>query len=301
MAVAPDLRGCALNDRYELDELIGEGAFGRVYKGLDRRLARAVAVKVIKPWWSEDPEWVRRFERETQLLARVDDPGIVQIFDVGHAPEGLYYVAELVDGESLASRLRRGPMDPWEGCEIAEQLCRALAHAHAQNIVHRDVKPANVLISARGRVKVGDFGVAHLADASSDGASTMIVGTPRYMAPEQGQGHPATPATDVYSVGVILYEMLAGHPPFPGSSPVELALRHVQDPPPPLGPDTPATLRSIVERALAKDPAERFADAGAMARALADARTARQAVRRPTPRRPAPMSRDAPAPPRGAP
>src|SRR6202022_3982100 len=127
-----------------LHALIGEGAFGCVYRGIDRRLARAVAVKVIKPWGSEDPEWVRRFELETQLLARVDDPGIVRIFDVGHAPEGLYYVAELVDGESLASRLRRGPTTPWEACELAGQLCLALAHAHAQSIVHRDVKPANV-------------------------------------------------------------------------------------------------------------------------------------------------------------
>jgi eukaryotic-like serine/threonine-protein kinase len=199
--VAPDLRGRALNGRYELHALIGEGTFGLVYRGIDRRLARAVAVKVIKPWWSEDPEWMRRFEREAQLLARVDDPGIVRIFDVGHAPEGLYYVSELVDGESLASRLASGPMAPWEACEVAEQLCGALAQAHAQRIVHRDIKPGNILISARGQVKVGDFGVADVADASNEGASITIVGTPRYMAPEQGQGRPATTATDVYSVG----------------------------------------------------------------------------------------------------
>jgi serine/threonine protein kinase len=152
MPHAPDLSGCALDGRYELHELIGEGAFGRVYRGLDRRLVRPVAVKVIKPWWAEDPDWALNFEREAQLLARVNDPGIVQIFDVGQAAEGLYYVAELVDGESLADRLRRGPIAPWAACEIAEQLCRALAQAHAQNVVHRDVKPANVLISAHGRV-----------------------------------------------------------------------------------------------------------------------------------------------------
>jgi hypothetical protein len=279
--VAPDLRGRVLDDRYELHALIGEGAFGRVYRGVDRRLARAVAVKVIKPWWSEDPEWMRRFERETQLLARIDDPGIVRIFDVGHAPEGLYYVAELVEGESLASRLASGPMSLAEACGIAEQLCRALAQAHAQHIVHRDVKPGNVLISTRGQVKVGDFGVARLADAGSEGASTTLAGTPRYMAPEQAQGRPATPATDVYSVGVILYEMLAGQPPFPGSSPVELALRHLQDPPPPLGSSIPKELRSIVERALAKEPGDRYVDAGAMARALAAARETVRGVRRP--------------------
>ena len=123
----PDLSGSALDDRYELHAVIGEGAFGRVYEGLDRRLARPVAVKVIKPWWTEDPDWVATFERETRMLARVCEPGIVQIFDVGNAPEGRYYVSELVDGENLAQRLRRGPLPPWEACGFAGQLCRALA------------------------------------------------------------------------------------------------------------------------------------------------------------------------------
>ncbi len=271
MPHAPDLAGCALDGRYELHELIGEGAFGRVYRGLDRRLARPVAVKVIKPWWAEDPDWALNFEREAQLLARVNDPGIVQIFDVGQAAEGLYYVAELVDGESLADRLRRGPIAPRAAREIAEQLCRALAQAHAQNVVHRDVKPANVLISAHGRVKVGDFGVALLAEGSTDGGSATVVGTPRYMAPEQAQGRPATPATDVYSVGIVLYEMLAGEPPFTGTSVASLALAHVGDAPAPLGPAAPPALDRVVARALAKDPAARYEDAGAMADALSEA------------------------------
>jgi hypothetical protein len=268
----PDLSGSALDDRYELHAVIGEGAFGRVYEGRDRRLARSVAVKVIKPWWTEDPEWVAMFERETQLLARVSDPGIVQIFDVGHAPQGLYYVSELVDGENLASRLRRGRLPAWEACGVAVQLCRALARAHAQSIVHRDVKPANILLSTQGRVKVGDFGVARLAEGSTDDAAATIVGTPRYMAPEQGRGLPTTPATDVYSVGVVLYEMLAGRPPFAGDSVVELALRHVEDPPPPLSVRLPRSLVQIDERALAKDPAERYADGAEMAEALVAAR-----------------------------
>ncbi len=168
--------------------MIGEGTFGRVYRGRDRRLARQVAVKVIKPWWAEDPDWVQSFEREAQLLASISDPGIVQIFDVGSAPEGLYYVAELVAGESLAHRLLAGPLDPAAAVDIAEQLSRALARAHAQRVVHRDVKPANVLLSPDGRVKVGDFGVARLAEGSSDGVGATIVGTPRYMAPEQARG-----------------------------------------------------------------------------------------------------------------
>jgi eukaryotic-like serine/threonine-protein kinase len=280
MPRAPDLSGRALDGRYELLAVIGEGTFGRVYSGLDRRLARPVAVKVIKPWWAEDPVWVRSFEREAQLLARVHDPGIVQIFDVGHADEGLYYVAELVDGESLATRLRRGPIPARQAREIAEQLCRALTPAHDQRVVHRDIKPANVLISADGRVKVADFGVARLAEGSTDGGAATIVGTPRYMAPEQARGRPTSPATDVYAIGIVLYEMLSGQPPFVEKSAVELALRHLHDHPPPLAAGTPAALVAIVDRALAKDPAARYADGAAMAAALAAARAPVSAPRR---------------------
>ncbi len=274
MPAAPDLVGHALDGRYELLELIGEGTFGRVYRGYDRRLEREVAIKVIKPWWSEDPEWAESFGREAQLLARVSDPGIVQIYDVGEADEGRYYVTELVDGESLAALLRRGDrLDAWRAGEIAEHICRALEHAHAEHIVHRDIKPANVLISSHGRVKVGDLGVARLAEGgTTDGGTATIVGTPRYMAPEQANGQPVTPATDVYSAGIVLYEMLAGHPPFNGDSAVEIALRHVQAPVPPLPSGTPGSLEMVVSRALAKEPADRYQSAAEMARALAQAR-----------------------------
>ncbi|HEY1518937.1 MAG TPA: protein kinase [Solirubrobacteraceae bacterium] len=273
MPYAPDLAGCALDGRYELHALIGEGTFGRVYRGYDRRLARPVAIKVIKPWWAEDPDGAESFEREAQLLARVSDPGIVQIFDVGQAEEGLYFVTELVEGESLAGRLkRRGPLSAWEACEIGEQLCRALEHAHAEHIVHRDIKPANVLISERGQVKVGDLGIARLAEGSTDGGTATIVGTPRYMAPEQASGLPVTPATDVYSAGIVLYETLAGRTPFGGDSAIEIALQHVQMQPPRLPPGTPRSLEAVVRRALAKDPADRYQSAVAMAEALADAR-----------------------------
>ena len=272
MPYAPDLSGCALDDRYELHAVIGEGAFGRVYRGRDRRLERTVAIKLIKPWWSEDPEWARSFEREARLLARVSDPGIVQIFDVGQAEEGLYYVSELVEGESLAGRLARGPMAVSEATAIAEQLCRALERAHSRQVVHRDVKPANLLISPDGQIKVGDFGVARLAEGSSDGAGATIVGTPRYMAPEQARGHRVTPATDVYSAGIVLYEMLAGYPPFNDGPAVELALRHLRDTPPPLPAHVPPALAAVVSRALAKEPGQRYASGGDMARALAAAR-----------------------------
>jgi serine/threonine-protein kinase len=268
---APDLSGLALDGRYQLQAVIGEGTFGRVYRGRDRRLARQVAVKVIKPWWSEDPDWARRFEREAQLTARVNDPHIVQIHDVGHAEEGLYYVAELVDGESVAARLRRGSVAADEACDITEQLCRALASAHSRRVVHGDVKPANVLISSSGLVKVTDFGMARLLSGSGHEVTGTIAGTPSYMAPEQARGRGTTPSTDLYSIGVVLYEMLAGQPPFRGDSPVELALRHLQEPPPPLPSTTPPALATVVERALAKEPNKRYADAREMADAVAAA------------------------------
>lgn len=258
-----------LDGRYELRGLIGQGTFGRVYRGHDQRLNRRVAVKVIKPWWTEDPEWAKRFEREAQLMARISHPGIVQIHDIGHDQGSLYYVAELIDGESLADRLKHGPIPPRQARELAEQLCRALAAAHADRVVHRDVKPGNVLIDRGGRVKVGDFGVARLAEGSSEGVAGTILGTPRYMSPEQARGRFPTPATDVYGAGVVLYEMLAGHPPFLESSAIELALRHLSDPPPPLPDQIPPALAAIVSRALAKEPNERYPTAREMADALA--------------------------------
>ncbi len=261
-----------LDGRYELGEVIGQGTFGRVYRGYDRRLARPVAVKVIKPWWTEDPQWTERFEREAQLMARLGDPGIIQIYDIGQAEQGAYYVAELVEGESLAHRLGRGPLSPADALDVAEQLCRALSHAHARSVVHRDVKPGNVLLARGGRVKVGDFGVARLAEGTADGPAGTVLGTPRYMAPEQTRGARPTPATDVYGAGVVLYEMLAGRPPFTERSAIELALAHLSDPPPPLPRHVPSRLEEIVSRALAKDPANRFADGGEMADALMEAR-----------------------------
>jgi hypothetical protein len=268
MPQAPDLAGCALNDRYELHALIGEGAFGRVYRGFDRRLARPVAVKVIKPWWAEDSTWVERFEREARLLARITDPRIVHIYDIGDADEGPYYVAELVEGESLAERLLRGALAVAAAKSVAEQLCEALGGAHAQGVVHCDVKPANVLLAADGMVKVGDFGVARLAESTSQAPSATVAGTPRYMSPEQARGRPPTPATDVYSAGVVLYEMLVGEPPFAHGSAVELGLRHVQEQPPALPAEVPPALRAVVSTALAKDPADRYGDGAEMAAAL---------------------------------
>jgi hypothetical protein len=270
---APDLTGRSLDGRYELHRLLGEGTFGRVYRGRDRRLARAVAVKVIKPWWAEDPDWVRRFEREAQLMASVSDPRIVQIFDVCNSGEALYYVAELVVGRSIDAHLRAGRLPPEEARQVAEQLGRALGSAHAGRVVHGDIKPANVLISRDGTVKVTDFGLARLLGGSNVQLSATIAGTPTYMAPEQSRGT-ATPASDVYSAGIVLYEMLSGRPPFEGDAPVQLALQHLQDSPPPLDANVPGPLQEVMFRALAKDPRDRFQDGEELAEALAGARAA---------------------------
>ena len=211
------------------------------------------------------------FERETRLLARISDPGIVQIYDVGHSPEGRYYVSSSSQARIWPSgcggaRSRRGrrPASP-------RSCAGRWPSAHAQRIVHRDVKPPNILLSSSGQVKVGDFGVAGLAEGSSGAGSQTIVGTPSYMAPEQSRGRPVSPATDVYSAGVVLYEMVSGALPFAAGSAVELAVCHLQDPPPPLPASVPEPLREIIARALAKDPAQTLRRGGEMADALVDA------------------------------
>ncbi len=268
MLAGAELDGRVLDGRYELRGIIGEGSFGRVYRARDRRLARSVAVKVIKPWWAEDDASIERFQDEARLLARVNDPGIVQIYDFGHTRNGPYYVAELVEGESLEQRLRRGPLAGAEAARIAEQLCGALGSAHAEGVVHCDVKPANVLLDRSGRVKVGDFGVARIGEANPTESSALFGGTPRYMSPEQARGRPLTPASDVYSAGVVLYEMLAGEPPFQAGSAVELGICHLQEEPPELPDHAPPALREVVGVALAKRPGERYRDGGVMAAAL---------------------------------
>ncbi len=274
MLAGAELDGRVLDGRYELRGIIGEGSFGRVYRGRDRRLERSVAVKVIKPWWAEDGASIERFQHEAQLLARVNDPGIVQIYDFGHTRDGPYYVAELVEGESLELRLRRGPVPAAEAGRIAEQLCDALGSAHAEGVVHCDVKPANVLLDRSGRVKVGDFGVARIGEANPTDSSALFGGTPRYMSPEQARGRPLTAASDVYSAGVVLYEMLAGEPPFQAGSAVELGICHLQEEPPQLPQRIPAALREVVDVALAKSPGERYRDGAVMAAAVRAAREA---------------------------
>lgn len=266
----PDLTGRTLASRYRLYGIIGEGGFGTVYEAVDERLDRPVAVKVIKPWWDDDAEWTARFEREAQLAASLSHPGIVQVHDTGRdGRAGLYMVCELVDGESLASGASRERLTPAGIAEVGSAVLEALQAAHDRGIVHRDIKPQNILLTRDDNVKITDFGVARLSGGMThSSASATVVGTPVYMSPEEARGRHARPTADIYSVGVVLYELLSGHPPFEGESHVAIALKHIEQQPPPLSRSVPPALASTVQRALEKEPNDRFASAAEMADAL---------------------------------
>ena len=269
MLRSPDLAGRVLDGRYELLELIGEGTFGRVYRGRDVRLERAVAVKVIKPWWAEDPVWLERFAREARTLARVNHEGIVQIYDVGQTEESPYYVAELMEGGSLADRLREGPLAPAEAVAVALQLSLALGQAHSQHVIHRDVKPANILLGAERpregrRLRRREARRRQLARRGGDRhrhAALHVSGA--------GQGHARRPppATSTGS-GSCSTRCSPAARRSCGDSAVEVAVRHLNDPPPPLPGSVPPQLGEVVTRALSKDPGDRFRDGAALANAL---------------------------------
>lgn len=267
-----------LNNRYQLLTLLAEGGVAVVYAAFDTLLSRRVAVKLLKEPFASDPLFVERFHREAQLAANLSHPNIVSIYDVGQALAGpttyYYIVMELVEGENLAQRLRRyaRPFSVEEAVQIGAQLCQAVGFAHSRGFVHCDIKPQNVLVTSSGQVKVTDFGIARAWQAERTSAPAHEVwGTPLYYAPEQAAGAPPTPASDVYSIGVVLYELLTARPPFESSDPRVLARMHQTQPPPPihtLNPAVPLQLERIVLRALAKDPSQRYPDANAFARAL---------------------------------
>ena len=240
-----------------------------VYAGRDRRLDRQVAVKVV-PVAVTEPVGRARFVREARSAAGLCHPNAVAVFDAGEADGYLYIVMELVEGRSLATVLAESePLDPAQATAIAASVLAALGQAHSAGIVHRDVKPSNIMVSYGGVVKLLDFGIARRLDdlAGEVTAAGEIVGTPKYLAPEQIEGRPTSPATDVYAVGVVLFEMLAGVAPFNGDSPVATALAHTTAPVPDvraLRPDVPNWLAMAIGRAMAKDPVDRFADAAAM-------------------------------------
>jgi len=259
-----DLAGTQVGP-YQLLRQIGGGGMGTIYEAGDTRLGRRVAVKVLPPEYNRDRRAKERFLREARAASAVDHPNLCTVHDVGESGGRLYIVLTLYEGETLRERIRRGPLPPGEAREVAIQVARGLARAHEAGITHRDIKPANVMLTCRGEVKILDFGIARLeGDEVSLTRTGVSWGTPSYMSPEQARGEPVDSRTDVWSLGVLLYEMLAGRRPFHGDS-VEAVLASIlTQKPEPLArvqPEVPPELVRVVDRALAKSPSERYANA----------------------------------------
>jgi serine/threonine-protein kinase len=256
-----------LGGRYRLEASIGTGGMAQVYRGLDTTLDRTVAIKILAPQFARDPSFVDRFRREAQAAARLNHPNIVNVYDTGVDGDTNYIVMEYVEGRTLAEYLASGGrLAPTRAAGIAEKVAEALAAAHAQGVIHRDIKPANIMVTRDGRVKVMDFGIARLvAGPDTVEQTAAVLGTAAYLSPEQAQGQTVDARSDLYSLGVVLYEMLAGRPPFTGDSAMAVAYKHVQETPPPpssLNHDVPPPLDAVVMRALAKNPANRYQTAG---------------------------------------
>jgi serine/threonine-protein kinase len=265
-----------LAGRYELVELLATGGMGQVWRARDQLLGRTVAVKVLRGEFSGDETFVARFRAEAQHAAVLDHHGIAAVHDYGEvpAPDGggllAFLVMELVDGEPLSELLaREGRLDVPLTLALLRETAAALAAAHEAGVVHRDVKPGNLLVSPDGRVTVTDFGIAWSAASMPLTQTGQVVGTVHYLSPEQAEGRKAGPASDVYALGMIAYECLAGRRAFDGDNPVQIALRQIRDVPDPLPDDVPDAVRSLVGRMLLKDPARRFSD-GASVRAAVD-------------------------------
>ncbi|RDI48342.1 Stk1 family PASTA domain-containing Ser/Thr kinase [Nocardia mexicana] len=263
-----------LSSRYELGEIIGFGGMSEVHKARDLRLGRDVAIKVLRADLARDPTFYLRFKREAQNAAALNHPAIVAVYDTGEAEvDGgplPYIVMEYVDGDTLRDIVRgKGPLPPRRAMEVIADVCAALDFSHKNGIVHRDMKPANIMINRQGAVKVMDFGIARaIADSSNPMTQTAaVIGTAQYLSPEQARGEQVDARSDVYSVGCVLYEILTGEPPFTGDSPVAVAYQHVrEDPrlPSHVHPGVPRELDSVVLKAMSKNPANRYQTAAEM-------------------------------------
>ncbi len=255
-----------LGDRYALVERIAVGGMGEVWRAQDRLLGRLVAVKTLKPEYLGDDDFRARFRAEAQHAGRLSHPGIAAVHDFGEDDDRAWLVMELVEGEPLSGLLRReGALSVDRALDVVAQTAAALQAAHDGGVVHRDVKPGNLLVRPDGVVKVTDFGIASATDAVPLTRTGHVVGTAYYLSPEQAAGRSGSPASDVYSLGVVAYECLVGARPFPGDNAVAVALAHLQTPPPELPATLPAAVRALVERALAKDPADRYGSAAELA------------------------------------
>jgi serine/threonine protein kinase len=272
--------GMTLGGRYRLDERIAGGGMGEVWRGTDQVLGRTVAVKVLLPSLLNEPGFGERFRGEARTMATVNHPGIVDVYDYGSDDAvGAYLVMEYVEGEALSHTLSKvGRLTPARTMDLVAQAAEALQAAHDRGVVHRDVKPANLLVRPDGRLVLTDFGIARSALVGQLTAVGSVLGTASYISPEQASGDVATPLSDVYALGVVAYQCLSGRRPFDGDNPLSIAMKHVHDRPAPLPLDAPPAVRAVVERAMAKDPAARFPTATAFAQAARQAASGRPAA-----------------------
>lgn len=260
--------GRVFNERYRLKEKIGSGGMADVFLADDLLLGREVAVKVLHPQYAADPSFIQRFRHEAQAAANLNHPNIVNIYDWGNEGELYYIVMEYVEGRDLKDILKNeGRILPERAAEIAAEICAALQFAHRHNLVHRDIKPHNIFITSLGQVKVMDFGIAREGNGGGMTQTGIVMGTPQYISPEQAQGLQVDGRSDIYSLGVVLYEMLSGRVPFDDPNPVTVAYKQVREDPVPLSvidPEIPPTMEAIVMKAMAKNPANRFQTAQEM-------------------------------------
>jgi len=267
-----------LSDRYRLEGRIGQGGMAVVYAGMDTVLRRRVAIKVLRPHLAADADFVQRFYSEAHHAAKLSHPNVVNIYDVGREGEDYFIVMELVEGATLAEMIEHdGRLPENVAIDYAAQICSGLAYAHRQGLLHRDIKPGNILVTKDDVVKLSDFGIARAVSTQTMTmtAPGMVMGSVYYISPEQAQGHELHETSDLYSLGIVLYQMLSGKLPYAGDSPITVALKHVSGPVPSLDPSelpvSPA-LAAIVRKLMHKDPGERFASAGDVAKALREAR-----------------------------
>jgi serine/threonine-protein kinase len=277
--------GVTLSGRYRLQRLIATGGMGQVWEAVDSRLGRRVAVKVLKQEYSSDPEFIERFRAEARTVAMLNHPGIAAVHDYGETEmdgEGrtAYLVMELVNGEPLNSVIKRtGRLSLRHALDMLEQTGRALQVAHAAGLVHRDVKPGNILITPTGQVKLTDFGIAKAVDAAPVTQTGMVMGTAQYIAPEQALGEDATAASDVYSLGVVGYEAVSGKRPFTGDGALTVAMKHIKETPAPLPADLPPNVRELIEITLVKSPGMRYRNGSQFADAVSAVRSGRRPPR----------------------
>jgi serine/threonine-protein kinase len=265
--------GVLLSGRYRLDERIASGGMGDVWRGTDEVLGRTVAIKIMLLALLEERGFVERFRTEARTMATINHPGVVRIYDFGH-DQVAYLIMEYVEGEPLSRTLSRvGRLTPARTMSLVAQTAEALQAAHDKGVVHRDVKPGNLLVRPNGTLVLTDFGIARSAAAAQLTATGAVLGTASYIAPEQASGVPASAASDVYSLGVVAYQCLSGHRPFEGETPLEIAMKHVNGVARPLPEDVPLPIRQVVERAMAKDPAARWGSADEFANAARRAAT----------------------------